>query len=102
MDGPEFAAISTDTSYVIPKPKQSAYPLHVHTVISEWQVFNMLDSLKPTAADLDNLPSWFLRLGAPIFYKHVTILFNMSISQSFIPTQWKEARIHPIPKIPST
>jgi len=35
--------------------------------ISELEVFRMLDGLKATAAGLDDIPAWFLRLGAPVF-----------------------------------
>ena len=48
---------------------------------------------------LDNLPAWFLRLGAPIFYKPLTYLFNLSLSNSVVPIQWKLAWIRPIPKV---
>jgi len=32
-----------------------------------------------TATGLDQLPAWFLRIGAPAFYTPITRLFNMSI-----------------------
>ena len=41
--------------------------------ISEWNIFKILDNLRPTAAGLDGLPAWFLRLGAPVFCTQVTI-----------------------------
>jgi len=48
---------------------------------------------------MDNLPVWFLRLGAPIFYKPLTYLFNLSLSSSVVPVQWKLAWIRPVPKV---
>ena len=35
--------------------------------ISEYEMFNILDKLRPTTSGLDQLPAWFLRLGAPVF-----------------------------------
>jgi len=67
--------------------------------ISEWNVFKILDNLRPTAAGLDGLPAWFLRLGAPVFCTQVTMLFNLSVATSTIPRQWKQASIRPIPKV---
>ena len=93
-----YANISTDTMYVHPLLKQSANPAHTD-FISEWSVFQMLDKLLPTATGSDELPAWFLRLGAPVFCRPITYLFNKSISTSIVPTQWKSAQIHPIPKV---
>ena len=92
-----YSSISTDHSYCSPYIKQSA-PMN-QTLISEYQVFNILDSLHHTAEGLDGLPAWFLRVGAPIFSKVVAHLFNSSISQSHVASQWKTAIINPIPKI---
>jgi len=61
--------------------------------VSEWEVFRMLDNLQPTAAGLDGPPAWFLRVAAPIFYKTIAYLFNMSLATSTVPRQWKEAKI---------
>jgi len=61
----------------------------------------MLDSLRPTAAGLDNLPAWFLRLAAPVLCGHVADLINVSQMTSTVPRQWKQARIQPVPKVPS-
>jgi len=59
------------------------------------------DVLRPTATGLDLLPAWFLRLGAPAFYKPLTYLFNKSIATSTVPLQSKNAIISPVPKISS-
>jgi hypothetical protein len=68
--------------------------------ISEPQVFRLLDSLKPTATGPDGLPSWFLRLAAPLISKPLTHLINLSLSEGQVPPSWKAAIIHPIPKVP--
>jgi len=61
----------------------------------------MLDSLRPTATGLDNLPAWFLRLAAPVLRGRVADLINVSLMTSTVPRLWKQARIQPVPKVPS-
>jgi len=95
-----YAAISTDTSYQPPLCKQTVTG-KITEVVSEWRMFNILNNLHATATGLDQLPAWFLRLDAPLFYKPLTYLFNVSISTGTIPRQWKAASISPVPKIPS-
>jgi len=63
--------------------------------------FKQLDNLHPTNTGLDRMPSWFLRLGSPYFCKPLTRLFNLSISTSEVPDQWKQAYICPVPKVPA-
>ena len=94
-----YAAISTDSSYTPPLLKHSAATSSQPEYISEWRVFQILDSLHPTATGLDQLPAWFLRLGASLFYKPITRLFNLSLATSTIPKQWKQASIRPVLKV---
>ena len=61
-----YADISTDSSYTSPMRKQLASSMQ-SDYISDWNVFKILDNVRPTAAGLDGLPAWFLRLGAPVF-----------------------------------
>ena len=92
-----YAAISTDLNYSSPIRKTAATPRNAQ-YITEFQVFKILDKLRPTAMGLDMLPAWFLRLGAPAFYKPIAKLFNLSLANSYVPHQWKQASILPIPK----
>jgi len=62
-------------------------------------VYKVLDTLRSRASGLDGLPTWFLRVGAPIFCSPVTHLFNRSLSTSAVPHQWKQAWIRPVPKV---
>jgi len=88
-----------DPNYTAPSSKQSAVcATSENEYVTEYQVFEALDKLRPSATGLDNMPTWFLRLGAPIFAKPVAQLFNCSIRHSVVPQQWKRARIRPIPK----
>ena len=92
-----FATISTDPEYKLPQPKlTAATPQQLFT---EYRVFRMLDTLKPTAMGLDGLPDWFLQLAAPAFASPFTYLFNLSADTAIIPTQWKSSRIRPVPKV---
>ena len=96
-----YATISTDPLYTAPTRKQLETDIVMSEYISEWAVFNMLDNLQPTASGPDALPAWFLRVAAPIFCKMIAYLFNMSLATSTVPKQWKEARICPLPKVPT-
>ena len=50
---------------------------------------------------LDNIPAWFLKILAPVIALPVSSLFNLSLNSSIVPSQWKQALIVPIPKIPA-
>src|SRR6218665_1978715 len=66
---------------------------------SERRVFNLLDHLHHTADGNDCLPAWFLRLSAPVYTALLAHLMNLSFSTEHVPSQWKTAIIHPIPKV---
>jgi len=92
-----YAAISTDTDYRAPRLKLTA-PNDLN-YITEMFVFRMLDTLRPTATGIDQIPAWFLRLGAPVFAASLVCLFHQSLTTSVVSRQWKTAVITPIPKI---
>ena len=96
-----YASISTDHQYTPPPRKLSATLSADFESLNEWRVFEILDTLYPTSTGLDQLPAWFLRLGAPLFYKPLTQLFNLSLATSFVPHQWKQVSICPVNKIPA-
>ena len=56
--------------------------------------FKALDNLRPTATGIDRLPAWFLRVGAPLFCRQITVLFNLSVATSAIPRQLVETGEH--------
>lgn len=92
-----YAAISGDSNYNAPPAKLSvSFPC---CYVTELEVFRMLSHLKPTAAGLDLIPAWFIRLGAPAFAAPLAELFNQSLSHGIVPQQWKQAWISPIPKV---
>ena len=92
-----YVTISTDSSYQQSSSKQSCSTQQ--DCIDEPQVFNILDNLRHTATGLDGLPAWFLRLGAPAFAALLAELFNLSLTTSTVPQQWKTAIITPILKV---
>jgi len=59
-----YANILTDPHYTQPHLKHTVSAPSVQYV-SEWSVFKALDTLHATATGLDEIPAWFLRLGAP-------------------------------------
>jgi len=92
-----YAAISTDHLYSDTRRKLTANSDEDY--VTEMGVFGMLDTLKPTAAGLDAIPAWFLRVGAPVFAAPLAELFNESIAAGIVPRQWKTAVITPVPKV---
>ena len=55
------ASISTDCDYRPPLPKHIAQLQNQY--ITEMDVFQTLDPLRPTATGVDEIPAWSLRLG---------------------------------------
>ena len=49
----------------------------------------------------DKIPSWFLRIAAPLISVPTAYIFNTSLSFSVVPDQWKSSSITPVPKITS-
>jgi len=94
-----FATISTDQQYTPPVLKSTASLHPPCTFFTEFSVFCILDKIKPTAAGLDKLPDWFLRMSAPSFALPLSHLFNLSLWQSEVPSQWKASCITPVPKV---
>ena len=84
-------AISVDREYRPSAAKQTVAERKCY--ITEFEVFRMLDGLKATAMGLDGIPSWFLRLGAPVFAAPLALLYNQSITAGVVPSQWKAAVI---------
>jgi hypothetical protein len=89
-----YVAISSDNHYAPPINKQSVAPSQFQ-YISSWRVFQ----IPPYCHRPDQLPAWFLRIGAPLFCELITQLFNLSLSTSTVPLPWKQAFIRPIAKV---
>ena len=94
-----YAASSTDAEYSVPRYKCTANSQYASGLVTEWTVSKMLEALRPNATGLDDLPAWFLKVGAPFFAAPIADMFNLSLSTSAVPKQWKAASITPVPKI---
>ena len=66
--------------------------------MQEFQIFKMLDGLAATSSGTDGMPHWFIRIAAPSISSPITHLFNLSLTTSIVPTQWKTSAITPVPK----
>ena len=69
-----------DSDYVEPQHRQQmeredSDAQLVAEYVSEWQVFQVLNKLRPTATGTDSLPAWYLKLGAPVFCGPLQNLF---------------------------
>jgi hypothetical protein len=96
-----YAAISGDANYRAPCVKSTVNNRSEDNHITEWRIFKLLDTLPLTATGLDNIPAWFLRIGAPFFSAPICAMMNLSMSSSVVPKQWKAASILPVAKIPT-
>jgi hypothetical protein len=94
-----FASISEDKLFVSSVKKETVSACECVHFTTEWDMFNLLDKQKKTAAGSDLLPAWFLKIGAPFLAAPITALFNLSISTSIVPSQWKNACIVPLAKV---
>ena len=72
------AAVSTDKAYLSPSIKHTAATADF-VYLTDWQVSRILDNLKPTATGLDGLPAWYLRIGAPVFFRPLAFFFNQCV-----------------------
>ena len=82
-----YATIFTDLQYRQPLYKQTVSPNEYdNEYISEYEMFNILDKLRPTTSGLDQLPAWFLRLGAPVFtatcFSNVAVMGSLDVRLS--------------------
>ena len=93
-----YAAISTDSQYMPPLPKLTVNKFT--EFFTEQRVFQLLDTVGQTAQGLDIIPSWFLRIATPCISAPTAYVFNLSLSYSVVPTQWKSSSITPVPKVP--
>jgi len=97
-----YASVSTDASYEQPPMKHTAAEHSGWThIVTDYDAFKMLDTLRHTATGLDCLPSWFLRLAEPALSGPIADLINMTLMTSTVPSQWKQARIRPVRKTPT-
>ena len=71
-----YADKSTDQHYSL-LPSRHIFAESHCKLVPEWQVYLMPDQLSTTATSLDQLPAWYLQVGALFFRKPITRMFNM-------------------------
>lgn len=65
------------------------------------EVVEALLRIKTESVGMDGIPLKFVKLILPVILPFLTHLFNFSLTSSTFPTQWKTAKLIPIPKISS-
>jgi len=93
-----YSEVSTDNEYVLPEAKSTVAPVNL-CEIYDYHVFYALAAVRGTSVGPDGVPSWLLSSMAHFLSTPIASLFQKSLTDSFIPPQWKESKITPIPKI---
>ena len=104
-----FANVSFDPQYDVQNVVRfSSLPDHVHAgqylthaEVSSFSVERMLRAVRSTSPGIDDLPCWFFQLCSVELADIVCHIFNSSITSGTVPTQWSNALITLIPKIPN-
>ena len=94
----DFSTFSS-SSYVLPPVRCLPTPTSQlnHIDITPTDVYNALSSLDPTkAVGCDNIHRYILKHCATTLYTPVTNLFQASILNQLLPTEWKVHKIRPI------
>jgi hypothetical protein len=95
-----YSKTSTDQQYEMPT-KKATVASDDAVFLEEYQVFRALSSARGVSVGPDGLPSWFLSSMAHLLSAPISYLFKKSLLESYIPPQWKESKITPIPKTPN-
>jgi len=88
-----YATISTDANYAAPGIKCTCSSSDTFDPISEWRIFIILDALRHTSPGLNNIPAWFLQIGAPFFAAPLSEIMNLSLSSSLVPKHWLQTNL---------
>ena len=64
-----------------------------------FDVYRALASVKGNSTGPDGIPSWLISAMAHLLVQPVTDLFICSLTNSYVPLQWRLSMITPIPKI---
>lgn len=69
--------------------------------LSDADVVEALLSVKSNAIGLDGINAKFIKLSLPVILPYITHIFNTILTTSVFPTEWKKAKIVPVPKKPN-
>lgn len=96
-----FASVfNRDTSEQIPSNPTSPLGNTLNELcVSASEVKSLLSKLSPSkATGPDGIPSIFLKRCATVIAPSLAALFNLSLNQGKVPSEWKMANVVPIPK----
>ena len=95
----QFSSVFSPVSDTPPDLGQPKFPRIKDIVISVEGVKNILRQSKPNkTSGPDNIPAKFLKENADELAPALTLLFQASINQSKIPSDWRHARVAPLYK----
>ena len=95
----QFSSVFSPVSDTSPDLGQQKFPRIQNIVISVEGVKHILRASKPNkSSGPDNIPAKFLKETADELAPALTLLFQASINQSKIPSDWRHARVAPLYK----
>jgi hypothetical protein len=87
---------NTPCTGVFPSPSQFSECLSL-APISELDICKALRRLRPSkSVGLDDIPSFVIKGCSEIFLPVLKHIFNLSLTQNYFPTVWKQAAVVPI------
>ena len=94
----QFTSVfSTDNGTPLPDLGDSHHPPMENVTVNENGVIKLLKNPKPfTASGPDGIPTMLLKQTAVEIAPAVTLLFQTSLDQGKVPSQWKKANIVPL------
>ena len=97
--GPNLASkISTDEDNVSPEQfLTKTDPGFYFKGVDSSRVLKLLNGVKiAKATGIDKISNRILKIAAPIIYKSLTDIFNLSIASNVFPSDWKVAKVSPV------
>jgi len=89
---------TSQTSIASSLPTNSSQNSFYFHGVSEADVLAAINSIKSQAVGLDNLHPGFLKLLLPTLLPYITHIFNNILTKSVFPSNWKKAKVLPLPK----
>ncbi len=97
-----FQSVSSHLEPIIPPRKNTSHQHHIphdYVISLEALEHKLLHTDIHKSIGPDDLPNWILRDLAGIISAPICAIFNQSIREGTIPTEWKRANVTPLPKV---
>ena len=95
----QFSSVFSPVSNIVPDLGQPKFPKIEDITITVKGVQKLMRNSKPNkSSGPDNIPARFLKETADELAPALTLLFQASLSQSKIPSDWRHARVAPLYK----